>query len=554
MNLTALTLLGLATGAGQPAADVTPMKTRSITLAIDYDPARRKDIDKVVLFYSRGDSVWHLAKSVLPNEDAFKFDAPEDGVYWFNLMNVYRDGRRDPPDPGAVAPAAKFLLDATAPVVRVTNARRDGDDVLVQWEVDERFPDDKAVRVTFKTDGIVSDGWQPVPAENVRGRAARFKPGTAGAVTVQVTATDLAGHQGSATRDVPAGTSYVSAAVSPAGGTPPPAPAMTFNPEPAPAGGPVAPAAPVLPPPNLPVEAVAPPAASAPVAAPIPTPVAASAPVPPPAPTFTGAPNWSPAGAAPADPGMTPIAASSGPTAPPPADAPGGVQLLRSPRFDIQYQVENGPSGLSRVDLYVTRDDGRTWHLWSRHAGQELPLHVVLDTDYNRQTVEGPYGFRLVPVSGAGLADGAPAPGAPPELRVLVDLTPPEVAIYPPEADPAQRNVLVLRWKAVDANFGRDPIAIEWSEQPTGPWLPVTGGGGVAQAMAGQGAARVANSQRYPWALPAGLGTHKVYLKFTAWDAAGNRTELTTPNPVLVDLTKPRARIQGIAGGFSARP
>jgi hypothetical protein len=38
-----------------------------------------------------------------------------------------------------------------------------------------------------------------------------------------------------------------------------------------------------------------------------------------------------------------------------------------------------------------------------------------------------------------------------------------------------------------------------------------------------------------------------VYLKFTAWDLAGNRSEVVTPNPILIDLTKPKARIQGIS-------
>ena len=37
-----------------------------------------------------------------------------------------------------------------------------------------------------------------------------------------------------------------------------------------------------------------------------------------------------------------------------------------------------------------------------------------------------------------------------------------------------------------------------------------------------------------------------VYLKVTAWDAAGNRSEVVTPEPILVDLTKPLAHIQGV--------
>jgi hypothetical protein len=135
-------------------------------------------------------------------------------------------------------------------------------------------------------------------------------------------------------------------------------------------------------------------------------------------------------------------------------------------------------------------------------------------------------------------------------MRVHVDTTPPVVRVFAPTADPGQRNTLILRWEATDRNFGKDPIAIEWSEQPTGPWKPVAGPDGVIPVVAGAGAGavRVANTGTYPWPIPAGLGTHKVHLKFTAWDAAGNRSEVVTP-AVTVDLTKPRARIQGILGG-----
>ena len=165
--------------------------------------------------------------------------------------------------------------------------------------------------------------------------------------------------------------------------------------------------------------------------------------------------------------------------APPPAAAPqANTQHINFLRFDLQYQLESGPSGVSRIDLYVTRDEGRTWTRWSQHDGRETPLRVQLDTRFNQQP-EGDYGFRLVPVSGAGLTDGAPTAGTAPEMRVHVDVTPPMIKVFAPTADPNQRNTLVLHWEATDRTFGRDPIAIEWSEQPTGPWKPVASDGVV---------------------------------------------------------------------------
>jgi len=46
----------------------------------------------------------------------------------------------------------------------------------------------------------------------------------------------------------------------------------------------------------------------------------------------------------------------------------------------------------------------------------------------------------------------------------------------------------------------------------------------------------------------------RVYLKVTARDAAGNTTEQVTREPILIDLTKPRAKITGIGTNPVGRP
>jgi hypothetical protein len=234
-------------------------------------------------------------------------------------------------------------------------------------------------------------------------------------------------------------------------------------------------------------------------------------------------------------------------------------QAINYLRFDLAYEVEQrGPSGISRIDLYVTRDDGRRWDKWSQHDGRELPVRVALDVvgtgipqrhpEPNRHR-EGLYGFRLVPVSGAGLSGGIPNPGDAPDLRVVVDITPPLVKLYPPVSDPAQPDALLIVWEATDSNLGEDPVTIEWAEHQQGPWRPVTGPSGDGFMPAAGGAARgVPNTGRYPWRVPAGLPP-RVYLKVTARDAAGNVTPVVTPGPVLIDLAKPRATIHGIVTG-----
>lgn len=520
MNLTALALLALAAGPAQPPADVLPTKSRDLKLDIDYKPDQRKSIQQVQLCVSQdqGQS-YQVMDAVTADKDHLLFHAPADGIYWVNMVIVFRNGKRDPADVSQVAPAMKLMVDATAPVVRITNAQRAGDEVAVEWTVDEKFPDDAKTQVMYKAVGPAAVGdWQPLPAGSVAKRTAKFKPVMPGPIAVQVVAQDLAGNTGTASREVPTGVTvgYMPAA---------PQPPTADSPLPPPALGPLGGGAPVAPtlPPSVPAAEPMAPAAAPPASTPLP--VSAGATAPKPIDVWTGAqpqPSYQ--------------------------DPPSNVQFIKFARFDLQYQVDGGPSGISRIDLYVTRDDGRSWTKWSSHDGRESPLRVRLDTPFNTQR-EGDYGFRLVPVSGAGLTDDAPTPGTPPEFRIHLDETPPLIRPYQPTADPTQRGALVLHWQASDRNFGKDPIAIDWSEQPTGPWKPVTGGDGLAPAGGVPTGNRVPNTGSYAWQLPASMTTHKVYLKFTAWDAAGNKSEVVTQSPVLVDLMRPRAKIQGISTG-----
>jgi hypothetical protein len=255
--------------------------------------------------------------------------------------------------------------------------------------------------------------------------------------------------------------------------------------------------------------------------------------------------------------GPTAVAVWSGPTGGnPPTVELSRVQVTNHLRFDLGYHVEQqGPSGISRVDLWVTRDDGQTWVKWSHHDGRESAVKVVLDHPANTSP-EGLYGFRLVPVSGAGLSEREPVRGDAPDIRIVVDTTPPVIEWYEPTSDRDSRDTLVIRWKATDRNFGDKPITLEWAEKPTGPWHPVAaaGDGTVIQATAGLGTPqRLANTSQYAWRVPPGTPP-RVYFKVTARDAAGNLTEGVTPDPVLIDLATPKARIKGIIAAPDPRP
>jgi hypothetical protein len=553
MTFAAVTFLGLTLG--QPLGpDYYPMNSRTIKLPIEYKKDR-KSIRNVLLFVARnGENTWYQEGVVTPEKDHFVYIAKDDGIYWFKMVIEDLKGNKDPADLTRDPPDLKMLIDTTAPQVRVTNAKRSGEEIVIEWVIDEKFPNDAETKVHFRPSDSTRAFWQEVtlPANSRTG--VKFPCGTTEGVTVRITAVDVAGNRTEVTRDYPGAGQNSTTVLSPTtpnpnketpGGmntgavTPPP---MDLTPV-GPAGpGPLAPSGPgpttpITPAP--PIQPLQPHTAITPPAGPQPLPTVDPKAPPP------------PSNALPTQGGATPAGGAS------PTVEVTRAQVINFARFDLGFDLEQrGPSGISRVDLWVTRDDGRSWHKWSQHDGKGGLVRVVLDVRENAQ-LEGSYGFRLVPVSGAGLSEREPAAGDAPDMRVVLDATPPQVTLYPPTSDPNAPDTLTLQWKATDRNFGEEPITLEWGESPTGPWKPVATAGNdpVVQATARDApvAKKLANTGQFAWRVPAGVPA-RVYLKATARDAAGNVREVVTRDPILVDLTKPRAKINGIAPAVAPRP
>ena len=569
MNLTAWAVFGLAAGLGQVPAqppaikevppagitlgavkDVFPTRSRTHMLDIVYPEGKRAQVSHVELIVSRDEGqTWATADTVRPDKDHLNLVAKEDGLYFVNLVFYFKDGTRDPKDPGREAAEYKMLIDGTPPVVKIVSATRQGDDVLLDWTAEDKYLNEAATQVLYKASANLLNEWTPVPPGSVNRRSAKFKPAFAGPIVVRVIASDYAENKADVARELPAAVVTASYTPTPAAEPPPvtPFPAAAALPPPVlPNGGPtvVMPAGLVaaLPPAAAPV-------ATPPQPAPLPTQVA------PPAAPLTVIAAGEPAGPLNVAPLATTGNSGFPPAAPAPAAAPvNPPQYLRGTDFDLLYEVENnGPSGLSRVDLYVTRDQGQTWAKWSSHPGKERPLKVKLGRGYDTNK-DGEYGLKLVPVSGVGLADEPPTAGTPPDHRVVVDTVAPQVLIYPHGVAPGQANAVALNWVARDANFGAAPVTVEWGETPAGPWRSVAAPD-VAQAGAGAGATRLPNTGQYLWALPTGMPTHRVYLRVSATDRAGNREEVVTREPITVDLMQPKARIVAPAAAeFPPRP
>ncbi|MFL5329922.1 MAG: hypothetical protein ACJ8C4_13540 [Gemmataceae bacterium] len=519
-SLTLALMLG-SVGVGPEAPFAMNERAIKIPYNLTVAPA---DVTDIILYVSidQGKN-WSRAAIIKPTEKYFPFQAPTDGQYWFNVAVMYRNGTQVPADVAQVAPQQKVIIDTQKPIVRINSADRMGEEVLVNWEIQEPNPDLASLKLEYRpTEASTGGFWVTVPTNPGLAGQARFRPNTPGPVTVRVTIQDQASNLGWSEK--PVGTMVTAntptitptnASMQPTGVTLAPAAPAPVMPEPQ--------AVPVPTPVTSPTQAINPPVAPVvqpPVAEPVPaaTPLATS--------------NQS---LAPATPNYSSLR-NDGPE----------VFYTNEPQVTIDYEVEHGPSGLGKIEVYLTQDDGRNWVKWQDLLPNDL--HRGEPSMDNKRAVtvrlpdrEGVFGYRLVPYSGAQMSAGAPQGGSEPEFRIQYDRTAPYVELFKPEGDPNQRNVLVLQWKATDANFGATPIRIYWSEKPEGDWHPVN----LMSPLGGSEATPLPNTGRYNWLVPPGMPL-KAYLRITAEDKAGNVAEAITPQPLLVDTQKPVGRFKGV--------
>jgi hypothetical protein len=203
------------------------------------------------------------------------------------------------------------------------------------------------------------------------------------------------------------------------------------------------------------------------------------------------------------------------------------VKFINTTDLTLNYSVEDvGPSGVSVVELWVTRD-GRTWQRYGEDPDRISPFQIRLHS-------EGRYGLTLVVKSGVGLGDQPPRTGEPPQMWVEVDLTRPTVELKEVEAGRGpDAGIVTVTWRAEDKNLTAAPISLYYAETPDGPWVTIVGG--------------LENTGRYTWRVPPGA-PYRFHVRVEAADKAGNVAHADSSRPVLVDLSVPRGRILGVEG------
>ena len=201
-------------------------------------------------------------------------------------------------------------------------------------------------------------------------------------------------------------------------------------------------------------------------------------------------------------------------------------RMINSKVLELEYDVKLvGPSGITRVELWGTRDGGQTWQSFAVDDDNESPLRTMVRED-------GLYGFRVVVRNGAGHGAAPPQSGELPDIWVGVDTTKPTARIISAEQDGGLgADKLAVTWEASDGLLADRPISLSFAETPTGPWTTIVAG--------------LENSGRYVWQLDARV-PHQIHLRMEVRDEAGNLEQVDMPGPVLLRRPQPSVRIRGV--------
>lgn len=207
---------------------------------------------------------------------------------------------------------------------------------------------------------------------------------------------------------------------------------------------------------------------------------------------------------------------------------PGERPLMTNKRtFNLEYDLDRvEPRDLADVELWATRDGGRSWQKWGTDADVKSPFPVTVEA-------EGTYGFRIVVVSKNGLASPSPRSGEPADVWVGVDFTAPRARVAAaPYTDGPQAGQLRITWEAADEGLGERPIGLFFSASPDGPWQSIAQG--------------LPNAGQYFWKVDP-RAPSSVYLKIDVTDAAGNVGSDRTLQPIDLRGLVPSGRIRGLS-------
>ncbi len=482
-----------------------------IPYQFDAEEMRKLGAREIRLYVSTDLGVrWNPSQAVAPQPGKFNFQATADGEYWFCVRTL--DGRNQlHPADEAVHPGLQVVVDTVAPQLALSLRQVSPGRVQLSWNAKDEHLDPSRLRLEYLQPG--NTAWQTVQVVPKAADSTEWNVPQGGQVAVRGAISDLAGNVGDAQtrvqiapgagnganspdfRDPVAGNDFPSdaqAGIRPRGRLPTAVQRSQDHTWNGSSGQ--------LPNPSNPFE---------------------SEPMNPSGDTAQRPPSgFASMQQGAGIPGFRTQETTFGAAAPRRDES---IRVLNQRQFQIGYRIEEvGPSGISSVELFITQDNGATWYRYGEDTDKRSPFVVSVPR-------EGSYGFTLLVRSGVGLAVDPPQPGERPSIVVNVDETAPRVQLMPVEQGRGQAlNKLLLRWMAQDENQAERPISLWYRSEPNGAWQPIAGG--------------LENTGSYVWTMAPGIGS-RLYFRIEARDVAGNSQRVDTTEPLLIDMSKPTARI-----------
>jgi hypothetical protein len=201
------------------------------------------------------------------------------------------------------------------------------------------------------------------------------------------------------------------------------------------------------------------------------------------------------------------------------------LNYSRNADFELAYDFEAvGGRAIQKVELWGTRDGGKTWAYWGEDDDNVSPFDITVQG-------QGVYGFRMVAVDAQNLTSPTPQPGDAAEIYVLVDKTSPMVKLTSARyGEGADAGSLVIEYGYQDDHPISRPVSLSFSDSVSGPWTTIATG--------------LENTGRFTWQVDARLPKN-IYLRVEGTDRAGNTGVDTSTTPISLRGLAPTARIIG---------
>jgi hypothetical protein len=510
-SLALVTAALLATVTGWPAAAVSADDAESqvvhtarpkfrIPFQFDPDEMARIGAVEIRLFVSTDlGRHWQHSQSVPPTEGRFTFEAPAEGEYWFAVRTI--DAQQQLYPPGPPQAGLRVVVDQTAPQLELKLREPAAGQIELTWRASDDYPDVSTLKLEYLDPSATE--WQAVNIDPMESGQTTWNVTRAGRVFVRGSISDRAGNSSTADAATDVG------AANPAQPQPvrPDFSQPVAGPQPAPQHSLAnSLSQPVIMPHGIDDGSMPATLSSQTAAAPRPVSTTEQLPLA-------------------REDVLTPVVPL--PTESTSQTSNGIVtRYVRTPSFTVNYELEDvGPSGVSSVDLYISENNGFKWFYYGPDEDKLSPLDIEVPGD-------GSYGFAIRVRSGVGLVQDPPQPGEAPTLVVVVDRQPPEAEITAAvQGQGASRGEVEIQWIVKDERLPENPVLLSYASDPAGPWEPIT--------------QWIENSGRYRWKVDQSW-THPVYLRLEARDAAGNLTRVDTKSPLVLDLSRPSARITDV--------